>query len=614
MLEGRLGHLVTLYQSGDFQELLEQANGFPLSHPDAAAICNVAGAANAALGRQEAALAMFGMAIQIQPDFAMAHYNQGGVLRSIGRRGDATRSYEQAIRCDPTHTDAYYNCGNNLLDVGLAQEAVVRFDNVLHLDPDHVGALNNRGVALRRLHRLDEAIASFGRALKINPNLSGAAVQMLHLKAQICDWSETGIDPSPLGANGDKVPPLAMLAIDDDPERQLMRAQGQISIQAPAVVFAEPRLQRRLRIGYFSADFHNHATMSLMARMFELHDRSRIEVHAFSYGHHAEGGLRQRLCEAVEHFHDVSAMSDQDVAAMSRENGIDIAVDLKGYTQGGRPEIFAYRAAPVQMAYLGFPGTMGQAFIDYVIADRVVIPEAGREFFTEKVIYLPDSYQVNDNRRSIGEVSTRAGNGLPDAGFVFCCFNNSYKISPAEFDIWMRLLSKVDGSVFWLLKDNRWVEGNLRREAAARGIDPDRLVFADRVPEADHLARQCCADLFLDTFRYNAHTTASDALWAGLPVVTMLGNSFAARVAGSLLYAVGLPDMVTTSPEAYEQLAASLATDSVRLAEVGARLASNRADAPLFDTEAFTRHIERAYELVFDRHLSGLPPAHLSVA
>ncbi len=351
----------------------------------------------------------------------------------------------------------------------------------------------------------------------------------------------------------------------------------------------------KLRIGYFSADFRNHAMMHLTAGLFERHDRSRFEVHLFSFGEPSQDEMRARAIAAADGFHDVDNLDDAQIAAEAARARIDIAVDLMGYTRGSRPEIFVRRIAPIQVSYLGFPGSLGADFMDYIIADHWIAPQDAH--FTEKVIRLPHTYLATDNTRIIASRAFGRGElGLPQHGFVFCCFNNSYKISPAEFDIWMRLLGKVEGSVFWLLKDNEQAAANLAREAASRGIDPRRLVFAPRMAHADHLARHRAADLFLDTFNYNAHTTAADALWTGLPLVTKSGRSFAARVAGSLLHAIGLPELVTESEADYERLALDLATDPARLAAVKTKLAANRLTTPLFDTGAATRAFEDAYD------------------
>ncbi|MBY0510423.1 MAG: hypothetical protein K2P94_09740, partial [Rhodospirillaceae bacterium] len=383
-------------------------------------------------------------------------------------------------------------------------------------------------------------------------------------------------------------------------------------VSAPAAP-AFPR-HGKIRIGYYSADFYAHATSYLMAGLFELHDRTAFEITAFSFGPDTQDAMQHRVTAAFDRFIDVRATSDAGVAALSRELRIDIAVDLKGYTQGDRMNIFAERAAPVQANFLGYPGTVGAPWMDYIIADAVVLPEAHRAHYAEKVVTLPGSYQVNDGRRVISaRVFTRAELGLPEDGFIFCCFNHSAKILPDVFDIWMRILRSVPGSVLWLLKDYAPAADNLRKEAEKRGVDGARLVFAPRLPLADHLARLRAADLFLDTLPYNAHTTCSDALWAGVPVLTRKGAAFAGRVAASLLTAVGLPELIVATAAEYERLAVTLAADSNRLAQLRRKLAANRATAPLFDTPRFARHLEEAYARMHARHHAGLPPDHITL-
>jgi len=557
------------------------------------------------LKRFDDALAGLAEAIRRKPDCAEAYNNRGNVFLALNRRDDALADYQRATAINPHYADALMNRGNALNALGRNEEAVASFDQAIALAPGLAQAYNNRGIALRALKRIEEALASHERAFALNPDYVTAFGEARHIRAHMCRWTEAAGDAilPDQPVVGQAISPSYIFDIADDPRRH----------QAYARVWAEEKYggikpsptprstgADRIRVGYFSSDFCNHATMYLMARLFELHDRTRFEIHVFSYSPKTNDEMQLRLREAVETFHDISGLDDREAAQLARSNGIDIAVDLKGYTQAGRAGIFAHRAAPVQVNYLGYPGTMGAEFIDYIIADPVVIPETHKHFYTEKVAYLPHSYQVNDDRRRISDrVFTRSELGLPKDGFVFCCFNNNYKISPAEFDIWMRLLATVEGSVLWLLKDNPWAAANLCREAEARGIDSRRLVFAERVSVADHLARHRCADLFLDTFNVNAHTTASDALWAGLPVVTKLGESFAARVASSLLHAMDLPELVTDSVEAYERLALVLATDRDRLATLKARTAERRTTAPLFDTARYARDLEDLYARLY---------------
>lgn len=553
------------------------------------------------LRRAEDALKAFDTGIRLAPNHADAYNNRGNILQEQHRLRDALRDYDTAIRLRAGYAEAFLNRGNILKLMRQPEEALASYDKAITLKPDLVEAHNNRGGALRELKRYEEALASYREAVRLKPDFAPAVGELMHIEAHLCLWAETARNNLLLdqGVGDHAVPPFYMLEFDDDPRRQLKFAKAWAEEKFGGILpgnFKRAAPGERVRIGYFSADFHGHATMYLMARLFELHDRAQFEIHAFSYGARAEDEMRARLLDSVDAFHDVADLDDRQIAELANARGIDLAIDLKGYTQEGRPGIFAHRAAPVQASYLGYPGTTGADFIDYVIADAVTIPEDLHPHFSEKVVCLPHSYQVNDDRRRISDaVVTRADCGLPETGFVFCCFNNNYKISAAEFDIWMRLLQKLGGSVLWLLRDSEIAAQNLRKEAERRGVDPSRLVFADRAPLPEHLARHRCADLFLDTFKVNAHTTASDALWAGLPVLTKLGRSFAARVAGSLLYALDMPELVTETTEDYEKMALAIASDPAKLAAINAKLASNLTSAPLFDPERSTRAIEAVY-------------------
>jgi predicted O-linked N-acetylglucosamine transferase (SPINDLY family) len=372
--------------------------------------------------------------------------------------------------------------------------------------------------------------------------------------------------------------------------------------------------QKKIRIGYFSADFHNHATAYLMAELFERHDKGKFELIAFSFGPQTNDVMQLRVSQAFDQFIDVASMSNLEVAQFSRELEIDIAIDLKGLTQDSRLGIFSFKAAPIQVSYLGYPGTLGVDYIDYLIADKTLIPKTSIHHFSEKIVYLPNSYQVNDRHRLIASTHfTKQELGLPKDAFIFCCFNNNYKITPDVFDSWVRILKAVDSSVLWLLQDNSTASMNLQKEAANRGLDPTRLVFAERMALPEHLARHKAADLFLDTLPYNAHTTASDALWAGLPVLTCIGESFASRVAASLLNAIGLPELITETRVDYEALAIELATNPSKLKEIKEKLAQNRLTTPLFDTVLFTKHIEAAYTLMYERYQADLTPESIEV-
>src|SRR5262249_26195466 len=437
----------------------------------------------------------------------------------------------------------------------------------------------------------------------------------------VCDWRDFTSDCAHLVATveGRKVAstPFSFVAIPAAPSVQRTCAELTTADFYPAdnpIWRGERYAHQRIRVAYLSADFYDHATACLMAGLFERHDRSRFETFAISFSPDDGTAMLTRLKRSFDRFIDVRTRDDNDVATLVRELEIDIAVNLKGFTQGSRTRIFAKRSAPVQVSYLGFPGTMGASYIDYIIADRFLIPPDQRHGYTENVVYLPGSYQVNDRDRKIADrIVSRAEAGLPETGMVFCCFNNSFKITPDVFDVWMRLLREIDGSVLWLLQGNASAPANLRREAEARGVSGERLIFAVRAPLDDHLARHRLADLFLDTRHYNAHTTASDALWAGLPVLTCAGETFASRVAGSLLRAVGLPELVTHSLADYEALAFRLARDPEMLAGLTQKLARNRETYPLFDTARSTRHLEAALVTMWERHQRGEKPADFDV-
>src|SRR5262245_3528228 len=600
-------------------------------------------------GRAKEALDLIAAALEISPGHPDALYNRGNVFVELERYEEALASYDAALAAQPDNEEAHHNRGDVLSKLGLPGEALAAYDRALALKPNYTEALNNRGIALERLQRYDEALASYDRAVALRPDRAeglynrGNLLKELkrfdesvasYLKARaitkndpdafgivgsalaICDWKHSGelageVRAS-LMAGKSIVTPFTLVGYCDEPALHLQCAKNAVADRIrirTAPLWNGPRYQHeRIKVAYLSADFHEHATAYLVAELLELHDRARFEIIGVSFGPDDGSNIRRRVAGSFESFHDVRDWSDRDIAAKVRELEVDIAVDLKGHTQDSRPEILAYRPAPIQVGYLGYPGSIGADFLDYILADETVAPFDHAPFYSEKIIQLPDCYQVNDRKRAVAATApTRQQAGLPDFGFVFCCFNNNYKITEPVFDIWMRLLANVPGSVLWLLRDNSGAERNLRNEASARGIDPARLVFADRVKLDDHLARHRLADLFLDTLPYNAHTTASDALWTGLPVVTCQGNAFAGRIAASLLKAVGLPELITHSLADYETLALRLASDAATLQRVRETLAHNRLTHPLFDTDRFRRGIEAAYQRMWETWQRGEP-------
>jgi protein O-GlcNAc transferase len=575
------------------------------------------------LKRPAEALASFDRVLAIKPDHSDALNNRGIVLRDLKRTAEAVASYEKALAIRPRYVEALNNRGSALRELQRPTEALASHDQALALDPANADTLCSRGVVLRDLKRFAEALASFEQALATNPGHRYAFAGMAYAAAAICDWERTAIIAGELAARIEQrsciIPPFTLLSYGTDPALQLECAKICIADTMP--IAAQPlatkagRRDGKLRIAYLSADFRRHPVALLIAQLIEMHDRARFEIVGISFGPDDHSDTRARLARAFDQFHDVRSQSDREVAELLSRMQVDIAVDLGGHTQDARLGILAYRPAPVQATWLGYAGTTGAPFIDYVIADKTVLPVDQQPFYSERIVHLPDCFLVNDATRKIAaRTPTRREAGLPDHGFVFCSFNNSNKITQTVFEVWMRLLRAVEGSVLWLSHDNLDATGNLRQAAAKRGIDPARLVFASRLDRyEDHLARHRLADLFLDTLPYNAHATASDALWAGLPLLTCRGASFAGRVATSLLDAAGLPEFATEDLGAYEALAMRFAADASLLRGFRQRLEQNRATCPLFDTDRFRRHIERAYTTMWEMKQRGERPAGFCV-
>lgn len=574
------------------------------------------------LKKYKAALSCFDKALAIDAQYVEAHNNRGDLLQRTGRLCEALESYDRAIALAPKYAAAHYNRGNVLGMMGRFDEAIASHTEAIEIDPQYAQAYMNRGNAQNELGQHAQAAESFDRAIALAPDIPYLLGTRLHVNMQMCDWRHyqehlakvleavKNDEPASL--------PFPLLALTSDPALQQRAAQTWIRSTHPSPKQTLPFVKRspkdRLRIGYFSADFKNHPVAQLIAGLFEVHDRSRFEIYAFSSGPDTGDEMRLRLERGFEHFIDVKSEADSQVIARARALELDIAVDLSGLTTGCRPSVFAARVAPIQINYLGHPGTMGAPYMDYILADTTIITPETEQYFSEKVIYLPHSYQPNDRRRAVAShVFTRAELGLPKNAFVFCCFNNNFKITPETFDHWMSVLRAVSDSVLWLLKASAHTEDNLRAEAMSRGVSADRLIFAPKLPMDQHLARQKCADLFLDTLPYNAHTTASDALWVGLPVLTCMGEAFASRVAASLLRAIDLPELITTDEPSFEARAIELATDRAQLNDLRERLLNNRMKAPLFDIERLARAIESAYAQLHARRQTGLPPVALRI-
>jgi protein O-GlcNAc transferase len=581
---------------------------------------NNRGTTQLALGRLRDALLSFDRAIELEPGLAEAFYNRANVLREDFRLEEALASYEQAIRLRPDYTDAHNNMAGVLVDLMRPERALEYYTRAMRLAPNVAATYVNCGNVLKELGRLNEARANYQMALKLQPKLEFLYGTWLHAKMSLCDWEcaeEQLLELCNRIKRREKASsPFPVITLTGSESLQRQAAELWVQTRHPLTGAAAGRSgkarSKRIRLGYYSADFRNHATMFLMAGLFEQHDRSRFELFGFSFGAPTDDSLAQRASAAFDEFYDVRLRSDEDVVRLARELGIDIAVDLKGFTQGHRAGIFARRAAPIQVSYLGFPGTMGASYIDYLIADRTIVPIDSMHHYAEKIAYLPHSYQINDRSRIVAtEPSTRKAVGLPEKATVLCCFHNSYKILPEVFDHWTNILKRVKGSVLWLLEDSDATVRNLRKEASARGVDSRRLIFAKRIAPAQHLARLRLADLFLDTLPCNAHTTASDALWVGLPLVTCMGQTFAGRVGASLLKAVQLPELITTSLDEYEDLVVRLSHQPSRLRDARCKLERNRYNTPLFDTAQTTRSLEALYMQMYERYVNNYGVAHI---
>lgn len=568
------------------------------------------------------ALSYFERGVRIRPDYAPLWYSRGVILQSQKQHDEAIESYDKALSLNPEYIEAMINRGAVLVEVKRHKEALVNYEELLKVDPHNCKALCNRGIILTDFKLYDLAIQTYERLLQVSPDFDYALGLLCFAKLHACNWEQLDTYYPQLLAGiraGKRVcKSQALLAISNEPHDHLLCSQIFARHYYPRQepMWKGERYEHgKIRIAYVSPDFREHPVGHLTAGIFERHDKERFETIAISLGIDDNSRLRERMVAAFDRFIDVRQMSSRSVAEMLRSMEVDIAVDLAGYTADSRTDIFAYRPVPVQVNYLGYSSTMGVDYMDYIIADRFVIPENLRDCYSEKVVYMPDSYLPTDSSVHIAaQTPPREQFGLPAEGIVFCSFNHDYKINPPVFDVWMRLLRQVPGSVLWLMKLNESAERNLRKEAGRRGVDGDRVIFATRVPSIeDHLARYRLADLFLDTSPYNAHTTTSDVLRAGLPVLTCVGKAFAGRVAGGLLHAVGLPELVTNSLEEYEKLALRLAQAPDELAGIRKKLRENLSTSPLYDTGTYCRNLEAAYTAMWELCRHGEVPRHFSV-
>ncbi len=568
------------------------------------------------------AVACYGAALKLSPNHPQILLQLGNAYTALGLFTEAVSYFQKATQVEPANVAAHFNLGNALRELGQPEQAAASYRAALKLDSSDADTHNNLGNVLRELGRLDEAIACYKAALRLNPTLHHAKVHLVHQKQHICDWRGLNKDVEEIRKWVADVPqaqisPFAFLAMPNTTAAEQQKcAQNWLRNRFSKLINNKninftysDKPRKKLRVGYLSGDFRLHPLAFLITELIELHDHSQFEIFAYSYARDDKTPERKRLEKAFDHFVDIRPLSLTAAAQRINADKIDILVDLTGFTQASRSGIAALRPAPINVNWLGFAGTMGDlngaALFDYLLSDAFITLPEQAAFYSESLALLPDCYQPNDSKRPIGKASSRKDCKLPENTFVFCCFNQSFKILPAMFDIWMRLLKAKAGSVLWLLECNPWAKDNLRREAELRGIDASRLIFAPRVPVAEHLARHALADLFLDTLPYNAHTTCSDALWMGLPVLTCAGETFASRVTGSLLMAANLPELVTNSLEAYELKALQLANNPGQLAEISHKLTQNKGGLPLFATQQFARHLEQAYQTMWQNRTAA---------
>lgn len=575
------------------------------------------------LKKSKEALDCFEKVLSLSPSFAEAHSNKGIALSMLKKFDDAIICFDQALRLKPNYAEAWSNKGI-ILDNAYKKldDALYHHNQAISLNPSYAEGWANKAATLKKLNRYYEALLCYGKVIAINPDFEWIHGNFLHTKMKLCIWSNFDQEIknliSDIKSTKKVSEPFVPLFLADDPLIHKNCAEIYIKKNYPFNSSLGPIARisnhKKIKLGYFSADFGMHAVSALAAELFELHDKNSFELIAFSFTPSDQSPMGLRISKSFDQFIDVNNFLDVEVAQITRKMEIDIAIDLGGFTGENRTGPFSYRMAPIQVNYLGYPGTMGTTYYDYIVADQTLIPVNSQQYFSEKVVYLPHSYQPNDRNRVISKDKLpRHDLGLPDNSFVFCCFNNNYKILPSTYASWMKILKSVEGSVLWLLQDDPLGANNLKDMAKKYGVADDRIIFANRISPPIHLARHSEADLFIDTFPYNAHTTASDALWAGLPLLTRVGESFASRVAASLLTAIDLPELITYSQIEYEELAIELALNAQKLTAIKNKLDRNRLIAPLFNTPLFTKHLESAYFKMHERYQMGLEPNHIYI-
>jgi len=560
------------------------------------------------------ALKSFNKAIKINPKYARAYYNRGNTYRKLKKYESAIESFKEAIEIDPNDFEAYNNCGNLFFELGKYELAVQNFNKAIKINPTYADGYYNLANILYELGQLENSIDNYNKAIKINPRLDFLLGKIIYIRSRICDWQFIDKDKNILKKKilerGIGTQPMSTLSLYDSPSLQKINAENFVNEKFPLSnsfgSIRRKKLRKKIRIGYYSADFYNHVMSHLLVNLFELHDKSVFEIFGFSFGPEKNDEMRQRIFNTFDKVVNIKFKSNNEIVKLSRDLKIDIAIDLMSFTGHNRFGIFVEKCAPIQINFLGYPGTSGSKCIDYILADKIIIPEKFKKYYSEKIIYMPNSYKLDHPSRKVSEkIFTREDLDLPKNGFVFCSFNKTYKITPNVFDIWMKILKQVKGSVLWLLEDNLTATNNLKLEANKRDVDDKRIIFAKRMNMADHFARHRAADLFIDTLPYNAHTTASDGLWVGLPFLTLVGDTFASRVGASMLNAIGLPELITYSENEYKNKAIEIAKNPILLRAIKKKLEKNKFSKPLFNVKLFTKNIESAYTKIYKNYIKN---------
>ncbi len=607
---------VTSYQTNKFEKSIEYFEKAIKINSNNAEIYNNLGIVLKKINKKNEAIEKLNHAIMIRNNYFEAYNNRANIYIELNELDKALIDLNKVIELKPELVQAYNNRGNVKSQLKKFNEALIDYEKAIQLKPNFAEAHNNKGIVLNENYKFKEAIESYTKAIEINPNINFLLGSLIFSKLNICDWEQytenINLINNKISNNYPASTPWSFLHFSSSPDLQKKIAEIFIKIKYPHLNVSNSIMKKnknkKIRLGYYSADFRNHATSYLIANLFEEHDKEKFEIFAFSFGPSNEDKMKNRIKKSVDKYYDVRLKNDNEIALLSNQLEIDIAIDLMGFTEHNRFGIFLKKCAPIQVNYLGYAGTLGCKNIDYLIADQILIPKESQKFYTEKIIYMPDTYQVNDAKKIISNKKfTKVEMNLPKDSFVLCCFNKNYKITPNVFNIWINLLKNINNSVLWLIKDNTQSQENLKKEISNKGIDPNRIIFAERLPMEEHIARQKLADLFIDTFPYTAHTTCSDALRVGLPVITQAGNTFASRVAASLLNAVDLNELITNNDNEYKSKIIELANNPLKLNEIKKKLNNNIQIKPLYNTKLFTKNLEKAYTEINNKFLNDLP-------